>query len=400
MKALIKRIEITNFKSIESLKLCIQNEHIIGILGKNGTGKSTLFHAVNYFFSKLNKQHSDDVVIDGVNPYVQKCTITISFNLARMFMKSKGNKELSEIMNFIQEYQQEFFGKVSDVLSITMIQYRDGRIVWSIDKKYQEKILNAIKRYFPIYFINVRNLDLQSWNKLWDIIGDLLMSVPRENVEHLKKLDEAFFAIYGERYIKSKQKIEDTFKEEGISLDPFSFRSRFKDVFKLRFGGEQFEFNERNLDYYSDGTNSYKYLKLLISLIPYVSELSCKHPLIMIDEPEIGLHSAFITELVECIHHSIEDKAVLLFTTHSPKVIEELTNQGVEYALYRTSDYRLHTILTKLNLQWLKDGKHTVTIKETECYFSDYLVYVEGESEVQLFQNKYLRRLFELTPKS
>jgi len=227
-----------------------------------------------------------------------------------------------------------------------------------------------------------------------------LMSVPRENVEHLKKLDEAFFAIYGERYIKSKQKIEDTFKEEGISLDPFSFRSRFKDVFKLRFGGEQFEFNERNLDYYSDGTNSYKYLKLLISLIPYVSELSCKHPLIMIDEPEIGLHSAFITELVECIHHSIEDKAVLLFTTHSPKVIEELTNQGVEYALYRTSDYRLHTILTKLNLQWLKDGKHTVTIKETECYFSDYLVYVEGESEVQLFQNKYLRRLFELTPKS
>lgn len=391
---MINRIEITNFKSIEHAKLCVAEENIVGFLGKNGTGKSTLFYAVQYFFSKLNKQYSDDLVIDSVNPYVQTSTITLSFNLKSIIKRTKYNPELSQIISCIHEYQETFLCGSSDVLSITMTQYRDGRISWNIDKKYREKILNAIKRFFPVYFINVRNLDLQSWDKLWDIIGDLLMSVPQESEEHLEKLDEAFSKIYGERYSKSKQKIEETFKKENITLDQYNFSSRFKDVFKLRFGGEQFEFNERNLDYYSDGTNSFKYLKLLISLIPYVSELSCKFPLIMIDEPEIGLHNAFITELVECIRHNIQDKALLLFTTHSPKVIEELTNQEIEYTLYRTSERRSHTIFTKLNLQWLKEGNHTVSIKETECYFSDYLVYVEGESEVQLFQNKYLRRLF------
>lgn len=391
---MINRIEITNFKSIEHAKLCIAEENIVGFLGKNGTGKSTLFYAVQYFFSKLNKQYSDDLVIDSVNPYVQTSTITLSFNLKSIIKRTKYNPELSQIISCIHEYQETFLCGSSDVLSITMTQYRDGRISWNIDKKYREKILNAIKRFFPVYFINVRNLDLQSWDKLWDIIGDLLMSVPQESEEHLEKLDEAFSKIYGDRYSKSKQKIEETFKKENITLDQYNFSSRFKDVFKLRFGGEQFEFNERNLDYYSDGTNSFKYLKLLISLIPYVSELSCKFPLVMIDEPEIGLHSAFITELVECIRHNIQDKALLLFTTHSPKVIEELTNQEIEYTLYRTSEHRLHTVFKKLNLQWLKEGNHTVSIKETECYFSDYLVYVEGESEVQLFQNKYLRRLF------
>ncbi len=400
---MIKQIEITNFKSIERMKLNLDDERIMCILGKNGTGKSTLFYAIQYFFSKLNKSYSDDKVIDSVNPYLQKCTISLTFDITDIHIKSKNNPELKHGIEKIHEYQSSVLDKPDksdesndrlNILKVVMTQHRDGKITWNIDRNYREKILSTVKRCFPVYFINVRDLDLQSWDKLWDIIGDLLMSVPKDNSECIDQLDEAFSGIYGDRYSKSKQRIESVFEKEKISLDRYNFLSRYKDVFKLRFGGEQFEYNERNLDYYSDGTNSFKYLKLLISLIPYVSELSCKFPIIMIDEPEIGLHSAFITELIECINENIGTKALLLFTTHSPKVIEELTNQKVQYTLYRTSEHRLHTVFTKLNLEWLKRGLHTVSIKETECYFSDYLVYVEGESEIQLFQNKYLRKLY------
>lgn len=50
-------------------------------------------------------------------------------------------------------------------------------------------------------------------------------------------------------------------------------------------------------------------------------------------------------------------------------------------------------MIIKMNLSWL-ESKTLVSIKETECYFSDYLVYLEGETELQVFNNPYILSLY------
>ena len=63
--------------------------NIICLLGKNGSGKSTIFKAINFFFDNINKKFSEEIAVDKINPYVQKCTITITFNFHLLKIKSK-----------------------------------------------------------------------------------------------------------------------------------------------------------------------------------------------------------------------------------------------------------------------------------------------------------------------
>lgn len=386
---MITNIRIENFRSIEKMNLNIEN-NIICFLGKNGSGKSTIFKAIHFFFNNLNKKYSDNIVIDRINPYIQKCVISITFNIHLLNIKAQYNKKLesdfrriTKHLNFSSSNKAEF--------ELTMTQYRDGTIFWNID---DIEIRNTIKNVFPLYYIDTRYLDLFSWDKLWEIINDLSISVPQiEEEKYIEILDSAFEEIYGKKYSDSKEILTSLFTENSISLDKYHFESRLASAFSMRFGGNHFLINDRKLDFYSDGTNSFNYILLLISLIPKISITSCKFPIIIVDEPEIGLHNTYINEYVSCICENIKQNALLLMSTHSPKIISELANNTEKYSLYKVDSYRLYTLIKKMNLSWLKN-KSIVTIKETECYFSDYLLYLEGETELQIFKNKYILSLY------
>lgn len=184
------------------------------------------------------------------------------------------------------------------------------------------------------------------------------------------------------------------FDDNKITLDKYHFDSRYKSTFMMRFGGEAFIHEDRPLDFYSDGLNSFMYIKLLASLIPKISDISCKSPTVLLDEPEIGLHQERISELIYVISINFKKNSLLLINTHSPKVVEGLVQQKCDFDIYRVSQRALHTVCNKLNKKWLFENNHLITILETSCYFSDYLVFVEGDSELQIFHNQYLLDLF------
>ena len=48
-----------------------------------------------------------------------------------------------------------------------------------------------------------------------------------------------------------------------------------------------------------------------------------------------------------------------------------------------------------MNNELLAQKRHRVSTRETECYFFDTLVYVEGETERQLFTNDRILGLFK-----
>lgn len=383
---MIKSIKIRNFKSIENMTFDFEiGNNIICLLGKNGSGKSTIFKAINFFFDNINKKFSEEIAVDKINPYVQKCTITITFNFHLLKIKSKNNQKLESEFNSLAKFSN------NDEIEITMTQYKDGMISWNIDNS---EVLQTIKKVFPLYYIDTRYLDLFSWDKLWGIINDLSIAMPQIDEESIiVKFDEVFEAVYGKKYIDSKKILQSVFSENMISIDKYHFEDKLASAFSIRFGGKNFLINDRGLDFYSDGTNSFKYLVMLISLIPQISSTSCKFPIILVDEPEIGLHNTFICEFVSCVCRNIKQNALLFTSTHSPKIISEFANSKEKYALYKVNNYRLYSTIRKMNLSWL-ESKALVSIKETECYFSDYLVYVEGETELQVFNNPYILSLY------
>ena len=81
---MITKIRIENFKSIEKIFFDFSEDrsNILCLLGKNGTGKSSVFKAIQFFFNNINKKFSDEIVIDSINPYIQKCTISITFDIS------------------------------------------------------------------------------------------------------------------------------------------------------------------------------------------------------------------------------------------------------------------------------------------------------------------------------
>lgn len=402
---MIKKIVIENFKSIEKVLFNFDKptQEIICLIGKNGAGKSNIFKALRYFFEHIDKPYSDEEIIDNSNPYLQFSRISVTFDLSKLYIKSRQNHNLFSRFENIKTYIERAYGQELDFnstvsngktfqIELTLMQYRDGTIAWNINDK---KIRRTIKSLFPFYYFDTRTLDLFTWDKLWQIISDLTSTVSEKSqTECAELLDNAFESIYGEKYTKSAKILEDVFHENNIAFDSFRFDSRFKSALSVRFGGEKFTVNSRSLDYYSDGTDSYYYLLMVSTLIPKISDISCKYPILIIDEPEIGLHSEYITRFVKSVFEHVKNNAFTMFSTHSPLLICDLTNIKASYCLYKVARKRQHSVINKMNTAWLSDSNHRITVKETECYFAEYLVYVEGETEIQLFHNPHLLSLF------
>lgn len=398
----ISSISIQNYKSIRKLELDIKetNTYIHCFLGKNGAGKSNILNALNYFFNNLDTYNVDQNALNNINPYNKNCKISITFNL-EVFKDKINTDYLSKMFDEINtEFENDinYFDDNSKIkiksIELIMTQNRNNIITWNVKNR---KILKYIKILFPIYHINTRHLDLYTWDKIWKIISDLSTTKPNKSEKEIYEiLDSSFEKIYSKKYLDSVRIVSSVFDENNVKLDKYHFESRYKNTFMMRFGGENFTFEGNILNYYSDGLNSFMYLKLLISLIPSISNISCKFPIILLDEPEIGLHQNRIYELIETINRSINKNSLLLLNTHSPKIIVDLVEFRSDFELYRVYYAKLQTNIRKLNKALLLNNTHKITVKESSCYFSDALVFVEGESEIQLFKNKNLQELFPL----
>lgn len=395
---MIKKIEIKNFRSIKELIFDFRdvNKNIVCLLGKNGSGKSNITKAILYFWEHLCEEHSSISVCDSINPYNQTAEIAITFDISLLRNKATYNSKLNDDI----EYIDEVFGHSEAVKSVTikMIQNRKGNIFW---QKCDKRVRKIIKSCFPVYYINTRALDIYTWEKIWSIISDISVTKPKlTETEMIASLNETFEKTFGSKYLEVEKAVSEIFDEQKITFDKYHFDSKYKSAFAMRFGGNKFQFDNMSLDFYSDGTNSYKYLMLFLKLVSKLHLFSSKYPIILLDEPEIGMHPNYIFEFVRCVCDCIPQNALLFMNTHSPELIKDIVKnisdrQNTEIiSLYHVYYYRLYTLSKQMNLNFLLENKDIITLNETDCYFYDAIVYVEGKTEMQLFNNYYLRLLF------
>ena len=385
----IEYIQIRNFKSIKKIDYDISRGGINCLLGKNGVGKTTIDRAIKYFYEMASNPYSIEEVIDKRNPYIQKMSIELGFDLSTVCHENRNNEYLDSELGILKKYLN------GNKLSLKLVQYRNGSTKWFPENN--RFLIMKVLKIFPVYMIQTRLIDSKAWNNLWDVVADIaITSAKADRDEVREKLRDGFTEIYGNKYAKVLENIEQVLESEKISINDAQFKKRFKHALLTNIGGEDFMLDDQNFDYYSDGINTYKYLSLYLRLLAELSELSRKEILIVLDEPEISLHLQYVEELADVILNASK-KVKIIISTHSTRLICSLHRGASENIQIVTSQLYLkngYSYISGIQDIVSDKDKYLIRDNEAESYFANALVFVEGQTEIQILQNRNIVNLF------
>lgn len=393
----LTHIRIENFKSIKrcDLDLCNLN----ALIGANGTGKTNILDAMNYFYNNLTEQHIQNDIFDLNNRFSNEVKITLTFDLSDFVKISKFHTdELSMLFDDDSDkdrYRNYYKAIISlaktqknNQFSIKLTQTKKNGIQWS--EKYEHRFI--IKSLFPVFYVNSRDLDINEWSQIWNILGELgkFSNTQRKTVHgNIKEL------IDKDTEISKKVKgIHDIFESSEVSVRKATSKDFATILSKIYFEGNTIFQKGRNLRYFSTGTNSVKYIELLLKSINEIAKNKLKEPVVIFDEPEISLHPNFIDELAENFLQ-VDSRLRIIISTHSSRLVKNIMASD-DLCLYRVSMKEKHSHVVKMRkyLQYSPDSKYRVLDDHINSYFSKAILFVEGETELELFSNPYLQLIF------
>ena len=393
----VTHIRIENYKSIKRCDIDLNNTTTL--IGANGTGKTNILEAIHYFYSNLTEKNTSKTIFDANNRFSNEVKITLTFDLSNFVIisKTKTNDfgylfedtvEKSRYSEYFQSIMSLVSSKKEKTISVQMSQIKGRGIKWS--ESFQKRTI--IKSLFPFFYIDVRNLDLNEWSKIWGILGELskVSNAERKTLENqVRKLVEN--DVETANKVKAICKV---FDSSEVSVVPKTSKEFAAALSKLYFSGEQIQQKGRGLQYFSTGTNSVKYIELLLRAINEIARNKMKEPVVLIDEPEISLHPNFIDELADAIM-LLDSKLKPIVSTHSSRLIKRMLSfESVTLYNVKLENHYTVTNLMKRFQQYSPSSKYRVLDDHINSYFSKGILFVEGETELELFSNPYLHILF------
>lgn len=384
----LKRIHIRNYKSIRDFQIELKDMNLL--LGENGSGKTNFLSAVKYFYDNLLFDRSSQEVFDNNNALNDKMEIILTFDMERMLVRSRKN-----LKNQIPQYSN-YYKKITRLpdrsggITLKLSQFKNHQVQWNVDNDTRKLIYNM----YPLYFVDTRQIDLVNWEDLWQDIGDL---VKVENEVNQKLHNEIRDLVAREEFqLQDKLwRVEHAFDRLSIKVKEFSVRDFATCMAKVFYAGDEFTFLSGKLQSFSNGTNSYNYTCLLLYILFTIGQTKMKEPLIILDEPEISLHFQIIDELCD-VMLECADYVNILASTHSSRVVKNIlvkeNNNSMIYQVYKRGDYSELSLL-KMFKQDARE-KYFLMDHHVNAFFAKMVLLVEGETELELFQNPYLRTLF------
>ena len=413
----IKSLEISNLLSFKSLK--IENvEDLNCIVGKNNAGKSNLLKLMKFYFSKLDDKR--EILPELNSRYDPVGFIKVTFDTER----------INNIVRTQRNYKNKFFLRVGKLLfqsqdenslkkrpffwshnipevksyTLTLYIYSDGRTNWSVKDRDVHKIISYL---YPFFEIEARHMNLHEWNKVWDVKSKLKSF-------NLSKINNDDIINFFDEQLNSGHSSYSDFMStlsDAIEIKGYSYRERILSYVNAGLKGKNFAVNGEALNLQSDGTNTYYFLDTLLTLLIALTRKEYITPTIFIDEPEIGLHPKRCELLIDslfntCNKFKYSEKGIkiktplpkIFFLTHSPNIVKDVIKkfQDNHQVLHISKSDKDGSSITKLDSKYSGSNfLSTFSDNESRLFFSDFILFVEGETELEAFENILLRSKFE-----
>lgn len=382
-------ISIKNYKSVGSCVFRLNG--VTALLGENGTGKSNILSAVKYFYDNLVYRSESDDIFDHNNRLNNRVEIALTYDLGRL--KRYAHANLKDEGTRYSSYYEKIIGISSeDIVTVEMVKIRDMPMRWSHDADTRKLIAGL----FPVYFVDARQINLVNWDILWKHIGDLMKLENMVGKELREKLRGSIEDASSQ--LKARLgRIEDGFEKQNVKIAQYSKNEFAAILSKIYFSGEQYQFDESHLSEFSNGTNTFNFTRLFIYILGLIAETKMKEPVVILDEPEISLHNNMIDSLAE-IFYQCRYSVGFLIATHSARLVRNiLTQDSGDNQLYQVYRRGEETMLSRFQM-FRQDAetreRYFITDQHASAYFAKALFLVEGETELEVFQSRFLRGIF------
>lgn len=252
------------------------------IVGKNNVGKSNLLKIIRFFYSKLNGER---VLPPSLHSYYNSVgSITIRYDTTRIkkIVTGKNNNSafLKHIYNTLFPGQKKSFLNQSSnesYLELTLTIFKDDSTKWSTPN---QDVLKIIYILYPFIDIETRHIDLYDWNRIWGLVSQLSsFNVKKINSDEvINYLDNKLSDGRGhyKDYIDNVETIVDT--------KSYSYRDKVLSYIKVGLQGHDFTNSGQELDIQSDGTNSHRFIEIILKLLIVLTRREYITPTIYIDE--------------------------------------------------------------------------------------------------------------------
>ncbi|GAB6456400.1 AAA family ATPase [Bacillus thuringiensis] len=390
-------VTIKNCKSIESLELNLK-ENINCFIGTNNVGKSNIMKALNFFYLNLTEEIYDESMFSKSNPYNDELEIAIEYDFHGLIKKMEAHtfngliNPTNEIFEKIDCYIKKY--AVNNRIVLSLKYTKNKKINWNI-KDYEFRAFMAIR--FPMFFLESRNINLYNWDSIWEVIGSIAPFRKKLNIA--SNISGIFEANDQEQdnYQEVIDIIVDTLGRNDIKIKKTNVYEKISQIIQLQLGGKGFNYDSHSLQLGSYGLNSYTFIKLYVQLILRLYEY--KHlatPLIMIDEPELHLHVKKIEEFVRGIKENPGYYTTKwIFATHSPAFAKNIILENENYDIFHITNNPLYNRTSATKINGFKQRKYKLlSDNEANLFFSEACLFVEGDTELELFKNKNMRMLF------
>ncbi|MBA8780328.1 MULTISPECIES: retron Eco8 family effector endonuclease [Aeromonas] len=399
-------IKIENVLSFDTLEIK-DIKDMNCIIGRNNAGKSNLLKALKFYYNKLEglntlppRLHSN---------YSGKGSITLTFDTTRIFniaRKNKNNSYFQFIMRKLIPLHKRGFYSIGlysterTQYTLTLYVYNDHSVKWSTN---DHQVKNLILYLYPFFFIEPRHMDLHEWDDLWDLVARL-KSFNLSKISNNDVIDFFDSVINPDSSNSYRNYIQDL--NQVMPTKKSTQKEKILSYIKAGLNGYKFEINESELEFQSDGTNSFHFIRLFLRILITISKREYITPFVYIDEPELGLHPKMNEVLISDIYgyykysDEYEKKTIqpkIFIATHSPNIVKEIIkkfNQR-QNVLFFKKTHHSSTSIKKLNSEYNSDSFINIfSDNEARLFFSNFILFVEGETELEVFGNMKLSKHF------
>jgi len=337
---MLKNIKIEYFKGLKSVELRDCGK-VNAIIGKNNSGKSSLLHAIDFAGLALDvrtwNKFQPKIEIKDLFSKVGNFQINLTYKDGRK-LRITSNKNYAPIIHpepdAVQRFKSILIFPETGMSLITRHPRAPKSVIDQIEAKnfYEINSLDILYAIKHCAFHNKRNLIRKDY---YSIIHEILHYFPEVKKVSSDKNENDVSTL--------------TYKEYG-----------------------------KNFDILYAGTGLKHFINVLIKTIISNAKI------VLIDEPELGLHPDLQRRFIEYLYKFAEEKNIQFFmATHSPIILNyadiinyyKIKNRNGEREVFKIEPDSIHTLMNDLGL------------RPSDIFNQDICVLVEGANDVVFFEH-------------